>query len=274
MKTKTCHLSYKKILLFLITFAAAWASTGAPRDPRGPAYEENDLLFRGPDGQVLGTGARRPNADEWAWGEQHMVKAVQVKLNALGLMRVNHARAMRGEQPLSELEAGLAPLGSEARATGDLLAPMALPNAVDNSTLKYFPPIRTQGSLNSCAQFSAVYYTLTHMTALARDWDAKSGGDSYRFSPKWTYNMVNGGENVGSWHYDAYAIAQKHGIATWAEFPYDSNYRAWCLNSAAWRNALSVRADQTGKVLDVDTAAGLDQLKQFLVNGYVLNFAT
>ena len=35
-----------------------------------------------------------------------------------------------------------------------------------------------------------------------------------------------------------------------------------------------VRADQVGKVLDVDTDAGLTQLKQLLVNGYVLNFAT
>ena len=68
---------------------------------------------------------------------------------------------------------------------------------MDNSTLRYFPPIRSQGSLGSCGQFSSVYYTLTHMTALARNWDAKSGGDSYRFSPKWTYNMLNGGENVG-----------------------------------------------------------------------------
>ncbi len=276
MKTTT-PLFFNKLTLVLISCTTAWAVGAAtPRDPQGPAYEENDIFFRTPNGEIVGTGARRPTPEQWAWGEQHMVKAAQVRPNALALARINHARATRGERPLSELEAGLVPLGSEAQTTGSdgSLAPSALPTWIDNSTLSYFPPIRSQGSLNSCAQFSAVYYTLTYMTALARGWDAKNGNDTIRFSPKWTYNMVNGGENVGSWHYDAYAIAQKHGIAAWAEFPYDGDYRGWCLNPTTWRNALYVRADQTGKVLDVDSAAGLDQLKQFLVNGYVLNFAT
>jgi C1A family cysteine protease len=272
------HWVQWKATLALISLAAALANAGQPRDSKGPAYEENDLLFRTPwDGQVVGTGAKRPSAEQWAWGEQHMLKATHVKLNALGLARVNRSRAERGEKPLNEIEAGVAAVGAEAQSGGSgigTMAPAALPTYIDNSSLKYFPPIRSQGSLNSCAQFSAVYYTITHMTALARGWDAKQGGDSFRFSPKWTYNMLNGGDNVGSWHYDAYAIAQRHGVTSWADFPYDGDYRGWCMNPAAWRNALSVRADQTGKVIDVDTDAGLTQLKQFLVNGYVLNFAT
>jgi C1A family cysteine protease/PKD repeat protein len=244
--------------------------------------DQEDLVFQGPDGELLGTGARRPTPEQWAWSEEHMVKTKAVKLNKLGLERLNHARARRGERPLTEHDVEIAPIGAEvvgatdeadARA-GGATAPEALPPYVDNSALSYFPPIRSQGSLNSCAQFSAVYYTLTHMTALARSWDAKTGGDTFRFSPKWTYNMVNGGANTGSTHYDAFAIAMKHGLATWAEFPYDTDYRAWCLNPAVWRNALNVRAYQTGKVLDVDTDAGLSQLKQLLANGYILNFAT
>jgi len=245
--------------------------------PNAPAYEETDLFFQATDGEVVGTGAKRPNAEQWAWGEQHMLKASRVKLNALGLARVNQHRHARGQQALDASQLEVAPLGAEAQIAGaneSATAPGEPPASVDNSTLPYFPPIRSQGSLGSCAQFSAVYYTLTHMTAMARNWDAKAGGDSYRLSPKWTYNMLNGGENVGTWHYDAYAIAQKHGIATWAEFPYDGNYRAWCLNPAAWRNALYIRADQSGKVTDLDSDAGLNQLKQFLINGYILNFAT
>jgi PKD domain/Papain family cysteine protease len=253
------------------------ANAAVPRDPRGPAFEENDILFRLPNGELVGTGEKRPTPEQWTWGEQHMLKSAQVRPNPLGLARVNQARAERGQPPLDDLQAGVVPVGAEAQSAAtpsDVLAPAALPGYVDNSQLSFFPPIRSQGSLNSCGQFSAVYYTLTYMTALARNWNAATGGDSYRFSPKWTYNMLNGGENVGSWHYDAYAIAQKHGIATWAELPYDGDYRGWCLSSAAWSNAINVRADQTGKVLDVDSDAGLAQLKQFLVNGYVLNFAT
>jgi len=240
-------------------------------------------FFRAPwNGEILGTGAVRPSAAQWAWGEANMVKTRKVKLNHLGLARVNEARQKRGLPPLKVHPATLPAPGEEVVGTGAAtnepdtatVTTSVLPGYVDNSTLKYFPPIRSQGSLGSCAQFAAVYYTLTHMTAMARDWDAKNGGDSYRFSPKWTYNMLNGGANVGTWHYDAYSIAMKHGVATWAEFPYDSDYRAWCLNPTVWRNALNVRAAQAGKVLDVDTDTGLSQLKQLLANGYVLNFAT
>jgi C1A family cysteine protease len=261
----------------LLLLVATMVSAAVRAQPAAPAYEENDLFFRAPDGEIVGTGAKRPNAEQWAWGEQHMIKADHVKLNALGLVRVNGARKARGQAPLDASQVELAPLGAEAQVTGidaNATAPGALPAYIDNSTLSCFPPIRSQGSLGSCAQFSSVYYTMTYMTALARNWNAKSGGDSYRFSPKWTYNMVNGGENVGSWHYDAYAIAQKHGLATWADFPYDADYRAWCLNPTAWRNALYVRADQTGKVTGLAADTGLTQLKQFLVNGYILNFAT
>lgn len=246
------------------------------------SLETEDLMFQNPvNGEVVGTGVKRPNAEQWAWGEENMIKVKKVKFNPIALERINQARERQGQRRLTPVDVELVNIGDEAvgakAPSTETSAPTAvssLPTYVDNSTLSYFPPIRSQGSLNSCAQFSAVYYTLTHMTAMARGWDAKLGGDAYRFSPKWTYNMLNGGANAGTWHYDAYAIAQKHGIATWAEFPYDSNYRAWCLNPAAWRNAVGTRADKTGKVLDVDTSTGLGQLKQLLLNGYVLNFAT
>jgi C1A family cysteine protease/PKD repeat protein len=276
-RTLKYPLNHQLHLALLLVLGATMASTGWAKGPTAPAHEENDILIRLASGEVVGTGAKRPTAEQWAWSEQHMVKASHVKLNDLGLARVNWHRVQRGEQPLEASDVDMAAVGAEVQTTGTdqgALAPGALPAYVDNSTLPYFPPIRSQGSLGSCAQFSSVYYTMTHMTALARNWDAKNGGDGFRFSPKWTYNMLNGGENVGTWHYDAYAIAQRHGLATWADFPYDGDYRGWCLNSNAWRKALCVRADQTGKVIDVDTDAGLAQLKQLLVNGYVLNFAT
>jgi C1A family cysteine protease len=249
-----------------------------------PASEEFDLILRDPgSGEELGTGTRRPTPDQWSWGEANLERLQRIPITPLGLERVNAHRGLHGRSPIRTLffDADSGPLSERdltgaAKNTETTTSPStgSLPSGIDNSTLKFFPPIRNQGSLNSCAQFSAVYYTLTHMTAMARNWDAKSGGDAYRLSPKWTYNMVNGGANVGSWHYDAYAIAQKHGIATWAEFPYDANYRAWCLNPTTWWNAIHLRADQAGKVTGLNGSTGLNQLKQLLVNGYVLNFAT
>jgi C1A family cysteine protease len=266
-----------------LSLMTAVPSAEAAAQPAGPAREQNDVTFRAPwNGELLGTGGRRPNAEQWKWGEANLIKTKKVKLNRLGLERVNEHRRGLGLRPLFETEVEVVELGREASATSPGSTTDATttalvgstPSGVDNSQLKYFPPIRSQGSLNSCGQFSAVYYTLTHMTAMARDWDAKNGGDAFRFSPKWTYNMVNGGANVGSWHTDAYGIAQKHGLATWAEFPYDSDYRAWCLKPDAWWNSLSVRADRSGKVQAINTDTGLNQVKQLLLNGYVLNFAT
>lgn len=233
-----------------------------------------DLLFNEATGDLHGTGAHRPDARQWAWGETNLVKVRSVRPNKLALERTGRLYKAGATAPDSELQA--APLGTEISSAPAVTEPLslALPAAVDNSTLKYFPPIRSQGAIGSCAQFAAIYYTLTHMTAMARDWDAKNGGDTYRFSPKWTYNMLNQGEDVGSCHYDAYAIAQKHGAATWAAFPYDDDYRGWCLDPQAWRSALRVRADQVGKVEALYSPEGLSQLKQMLANGYVLNFAT
>lgn len=233
--------------------------------------------FQSASGEMLGTGARRPTAQQWAWGEAHLQKTRKVHLNPLGLERVNSVRQGSNQAPLraaAGTTGAAAPDPTVSSADAPVVPLADIPAHVDNSTLKYFPPIRNQGALGSCAQFAAVYYTLTHMTAMARDWDAKNGGDQYRFSPKWTYNMLNGGDDLGSWHYDAYLIAMQHGAATWAEFPYDADYRGWCLNPKVWRDAINVRADQAGKVTDLRTDASLAQLKSLLVNGYVLNFAT
>ena len=264
-------------------FSISFLLTGVALAEAPKPGNEEDVTFQSPlTGEIFGTGVRRPTEEQWTWGEGHMVKTKKVKLNQLGLDRINHHRAEHGQQPLNDDEVEVAPSGKEivgAAGSGSTMGGSServagTPTYVDNSTLNFFPPIRNQGSLNSCAQFSTIYYTLTHMTAMARNLDAKNGDDSVRFSPKWTYNMLNGGANVGTSTYDAYAIAQKHGAATWADFPYDGDWLGWCMNPTAWRNAINMRADQTGKILSVNTDTGLNQLKQLLLNGYVLNFAT
>ena len=115
---------------------------------------------------------------------------------------------------------------------------------------------------------------MTHMWAMANDLDAKNGGDDFRLSPKWNNNMVNGGTNSGSWYYWCYDIGMRHGTATWAEFPYDSNYREWCLVPSTWYDAIYRRFDTYGYVNNTDTDTGIEQVKQMLLNGYVLNFPT
>ena len=271
------HSALTAITTATILFAGATLAKPLRRAPS----EENDIAFFALwNGERLGTGARRPTRRQWEWGEKHLVKNKRVKWNRIGLARARKvrrarrlklllAKAIRDTRRGRDIVAA-EPVWSEPETEQDPVAP----SAVDNSTLKFFPPIRSQGALNSCAQFAAVYYTLTHMTAMARDWDAKNWGDAFRLSPKWTYNMLNGGMNIGSWHYSAYSIAQKHGVALWEDFPYDSDFRGWCMDTDAWRTAMCLRAAEAGKVSDVDTYAGLSLLKEMLANGYVLNFAT
>ena len=233
------------------------------------------------------TGLPELTEEEIKWQNKHMIRVKKVKVNRLGLERINQSREKIGKKKLTPKDILMVEDGNEvvgvlgtageydtSTISETQSMPSTLPSTVDNSALKYFPPIRSQGSLPSCGTFSGTYYTMTYMHAMARNLDAKSGGDAYRFSPKWTYNMVNGGAAVGSWYYWAYDIGKKHGAATWAEFPYDANYRAWCMDPVVWREAIYRRFDQYGYVANTHLDSGIEQIKQLLVNGYILNFPT
>ncbi len=173
---------------------------------------------------------------------------------------------------------------SAALAAGLLLPSVLnaqLPSSVDNSQLPWFPPIRTQGDVGSCACFSSTYYTMTYMTARARGWDVRNNSDNTnKFSPKFTYNMINGGENGGTWHDTAMQMMIDHGCPTWEEWPYQTsatpatNYLAWPTSGLIWRSAINYRMSSRGQVTGLDTDAGLNNLKTMLNNGYILNFAT
>lgn len=230
------------------------------------------------------TGRLPPTPEVQNWAHTHQIITERVKLNALGLARINAHRLQQEQTALRTVE--VVSLGEEVEGVteeeiekrGSPVAtnwvPTALIPSVDNSTLKYFPPIRSQGSLGTCAQWAGIYYCFTHMNAFARDWDAKNGGDSYRFSPKFTYNLMNGGSDRGSSEIGGWYIASKHGLATLTDWPYDGDFRGWPLTPAVWRNALNVRVNSTGMIAACDTPTGLEQLKTLLVNGYVLTFGT
>jgi len=229
------------------------------------------------------TGLIRPSAEEYAAMKAKRIYVDRVRLNALGLERVNRARAgkglpaiqgnpvARGNEIVGSL-GGVMPLpsiqgGVEASGVG-------LPVAVDNSTLDYFPPIRSQGMIGSCACFSATYYVSTYMWAWVNGHNAKTGGDQYRLSPKFTYDIVNNGEDNGSWFDEAYDVELKHGAPTWDLFPYDTQCLNWPLTKSVYRNAINQRMNTYGAVGQLNSDGGIENLKQMLVNGYVLNYAT
>ncbi|RPJ02335.1 MAG: hypothetical protein EHM31_03255, partial [Candidatus Aminicenantes bacterium] len=201
-------------------------------------------------------------------------RITRVGINHLGYERINEVRARKGKPALDPMS--VEPVGDEVRGvlpghSASVLAAAAnedlaadLPVSVDNSLLRYFPPIRSQGSIGSCVSFAITYYQMSYMTAFQRNLDIRDTGNTNKYSPKWTYNMVNGGSDNGSSFYQTYNVLERNGAATWQEFPYDSNYRAWCLDQAVWRNALGCRTKAIQYVNNASTATGLELIKELL----------
>jgi C1A family cysteine protease len=225
-----------------------------------------------------------PTKEEHAKFKKNHRRVKRILPNRLGLERINTHRkkmampqlgeeniAKEGEDVISAIEPN-APVSSAPQEAQGLLVGGSLPNYVDNSQLPSFPQIRSQGALGSCASFSMVYYQMTHNVGLQMGWDNRYSDNYTKFSPKWAYNMLNNGADSGSWF--PYDLLEKHGAATWAEFPYDTNYREWCLNPTVWRNAISFRTQPVQWIPYVNTDSGLQQMKEILNNGYVLVYAT
>lgn len=105
------------------------------------------------DNESHKTGLRKLSPEQWASERMFMREITKVKLNKMGLERINKARKDKGLPLLSPEEAGVVETGKEIKSSpGAAAAPDAsdsgaletIPVAVDNSTLKYFPPIGAQ----------------------------------------------------------------------------------------------------------------------------------
>ena len=70
-----------------------------------------------------------------------------------------------------------------------------IPSSVDNSVTKYFPPIANQIG-GSCVSYSLTYYVMTYDYNKYHDTSANC--DENIMSPRWTYNLTNGGKNAGT----------------------------------------------------------------------------
>lgn len=219
-------------------------------------------------------------------------RVTAVRLNAFGLQRVN---AHLQQQRRSLLPSALAvSAGQEIESTADdiVSAPSSasildynaasvsdlvgasLPLAVDNSLLQWFPPIRDQGSLGSCVAFAAGYYQLSYMIAREKGIAINNADNSTKYSPKFIYNMINGGGDGGSYTVDAYILMLQHGAAVWSLVPYDSNYLSWVTDATTWREALKARANTAVYIDNVGTNEGMLLVKKLLNNGYILTAGT
>ncbi|MBR1448732.1 MAG: C1 family peptidase [Prevotella sp.] len=93
-----------------------------------------------------------------------------------------------------------------------------LPASVDNSTLKYFPPIINQSG-GSCAQAAGIAYMLTYEVNRLLDRDASASADN-RLSYMFAWNMLNDGEDQGGFVSQGLQLARQYGIMTEQDYGY------------------------------------------------------
>lgn len=242
-------------------------------------------------GEKFRTGCIYPSEEKNKQIEDNIIDIKKVYINKLALKRINEYRRSKKFPKICENDVNIYGQGDEVYGIsknnlhykkalivskgGNISIPedIELPKSVDNSTTDWFPPIRSQGYIGSCACFSAVYYTGTYMIAKERNIKVKDGDNNKVLSPKFIYNLINGGYDLGSWIFDAYEAMAKHGMPIWGDWPYDDNYKEWPLDAQIWRNSIFNRMESYGKVSNIDTEDGLKNLKTMLANGYIFNYA-
>jgi len=238
-----------------------------------------------------------------AENEIGMTQIRAVKMNPMGLERVNAERIRQGMQTLDESFAS--PPGQDTSGSLEDAQPefAPLPPQVDNSLLGSFPvkrhqnipsdcygddcfrvvdapcDIYTEGRVyksGACQPFSEIYYTFTHNFNLynyiidGTEIDNKTEDNSTKFSPRWMIAFAARSIGSGISYMDIYPILQTHGVATWQECPFTDNAKTWNTEPDVWLNALSRRMERAEYVDNTDTENGMHLLKQMLANGYGL----
>lgn len=101
-------------------------------------------------------------------------------------------------------------------------AESALPKSVDLSTgedtAAYFPNVFNQGSLGSCTACSTTYYQFSY--EVRRKMGIKD--KNFAYSPLFTYDLIDFGDNAGSIIENAYYLLRNNGALNIDKFGYDS----------------------------------------------------
>lgn len=134
-----------------------------------------------------------------------------------------------------------------------LMTGQELPQYVDNSTNKYFPPIIDQSG-GSCAQASSIGYVFTYEMNRLLDRDA-SASPANRFSYQFIWNLVNDGVDQGGFAEDGLFVAMRSGAMTEEDFStLTTSAFTWPSGFEKYHNALRYRVARFVRFeRDVDT---------------------
>ncbi len=150
--------------------------------------------------------------------------------------------------------------------------------SLDHSSSIYFPPVGNQRTEGSCASWSTVYYMLGFYQARDKGWDLSassvSGVDqSQLMSPDFIYQLINAGQDGGSYYTDNLMMLANVGAASWAEMePNDNDYLSWG-NEAAWKKAAAQRVDYPIYYIQINNYTDIEAVKDLLDQGYLISTA-
>jgi hypothetical protein len=118
-----------------------------------------------------------------------------------------------------------------------------LPQYVDNSANKYFPPVFDQSG-GSCAQASSIGYVFTYEMNRYLDRDA-SASPANRFSYQYIWNLVNDGVDQGGFAEDGLFVAMRSGVMTEEDFStLTMSSFTWPSGFEKYHNALRYRVSR------------------------------
>ena len=242
------------------------------------------------------TGGIMPSPAEYATHHKTHFHIKNIRLNQLGLYRINTDRARKHLPLLDQTKA--APNGRSLELVNDFgattpqisntvqqqtmtsyLAGSARDNSTDFSTAAFFPPIGNQNPNKNCQSWATTYYQLTYEYAKSKGWTVSNGDPSKIFSPNEMFSMINGGVNVGAESYQAFAVLEANGAKTLSQYPLSKGIYAWDITPSDWQNALSARVN----VVDLGPGYGasasqisqfINDIKTAINNGHVVTFQT
>jgi len=139
-----------------------------------------------------------------------------------------------------------------------------LPAAVDNSTLRYFPPIGKQ-KIGDCTCWSSCYYYNTYTQARDHGFDASKGDPKVLCSPRFLFSLLCQGSRGAEGTETAMKLLSKVGCATVAEYPMDTPWTKW----PGERTRIAALRNRTGRLHRVraDNAEGLEEIKSHIAKG-------
>lgn len=205
-----------------VTHAAAALGAAAPTQASSAATgSRRARSHQDPNALAHPTGRRELDAKDRIRAAEGAQKVIGVKPTQLLVDRLREEQALQGKRANAEtwsaLGSAVVPFGddlitAEPTSSERIAAPStlsALPRAVDNSVLPAFPEIRNQGTINSCVAFAVGYYQYTYSLGRLAGWDNKNADDTSKVSPKWLYNLVNGGSDSGTSPYWVHSIFKR-----------------------------------------------------------------